>query len=830
MKKVFLLLFLGLSLVSQSQTRVGGVVLDEQEKPVPFANVFFTNSSVGSITNDDGTFYIESKNSYDSLTVSYMGYETKTLVLTSNYATNLRIQIKPEASALGQVVIYQGKTSKKNNPAIDILRKIWENKRKNGLNQFDYYEYDKYEKVEFDINTIDSALINSRIFKGIEFIFDQIDTSRITGKNYLPIFINEALYEIYGSNLYNKEKEIVIGNKNSGFSNNKTLVEYVQNLYEEYNVYENYIKIFEKSFTSPLSTTGINMYNYVLADSAFIDNKWCYKIVYYPRRKNELTFKGDFWVNDTTWAIKEINLQVTKSANINWTRDLYIEQEFEVLNDSVFLIKRDYFLSDFSLSDKKTARGIYGKRTTLYDDYKFDVPRSKEFYDLKPDPYRDEIYNRDTTFWNAHRMEPLNKDERQVYKMLDTLKTVKAFQRLYDIGSILVTNYIEFDGFDYGPVFSTFGYNEVEGLRLRTGGRTYFGHNDLWRLEGFLAYGFKDEEFKYGLSGKLMLDRKLRLMISAGHREDVEQLGASLTNTNDVLGRSLASSSLITVSANNTLSHINLSTIALELEPVKNFNIHIGGSYRKLIPASPDFSFDYYTDESQTTTESTIEQAEISTLLRFTPGRITSGYGVDRSIINDDEFPELALNYTVGMTGIFNSGFNYERIQFFYRHPFVLGGVGNMTTTFEAGKTFGEVSLGLLNVVPGNQSYFSIFGTFPLLNYYEFVTDTYVSLHVEHNFGGRFLSRIPLIRKLDLREIVTIRGIWGEISEENQMLNASTSHPLLFAPSDEPYYSYSVGVGNIFKIFRVDFHFRGNYFDTPDARDFGVTGTFEFSF
>src|SRR5690606_9746016 len=249
-----------------------------------------------------------------------------------------------------------------------------------------------------------------------------------------------------------------------------------------------------------------------------------------PRRKNELTFKGDFWVNDTTWAIKEINLQVTKSANINWTRDLYIEQEFEVLNDSVFLIKRDYFLSDFSLSDKKTARGIYGKRTTLYDDYKFDVPRSKEFYDLKPDPYRDEIYNRDTTFWNARRMEPLNKDERQVYKMLDTLKTVKAFQRLYDIGSILVTNYIEFDGFDYGPVFSTFGYNEVEGLRLRTGGRTYFGHNDLWRLEGFLAYGFKDEEFKYGLSGKLMLDRKLRLMISAGHREDVEQLGASLTN------------------------------------------------------------------------------------------------------------------------------------------------------------------------------------------------------------------------------------------------------------------------------------------------------------
>jgi hypothetical protein len=449
---------------------------------------------------------------------------------------------------------------------------------------------------------------------------------------------------------------------------------------------------------------------------------------------------------------------------------------------------------------------------------------------LKPDPYRDEIYNRDSAFWAKRRMEPLNEDERQVYDMLDTLQTVKAFQRLYDIGSILVTNYIEFDGFDYGPVFSTFGYNEVEGLRLRAGGRTYFTHNDLWRIEGFLAYGFKDNKFKYGLSGKLMLDRRLRLMVSGGHREDVEQLGASLTNTNDVLGRSLASSSLITVGANNTLSHIDLSTVALQLEPAKNFNIRVGGSYRRLSPASPGFSLAYYVNESRTETASMIEQAEISTILRYTPGRITSGYGVDRSVINDEEFPELLLNYSVGMEGVFDSGFDYERIQFFYRHPFVLGGLGNMTTTLEAGKTFGAVPLGLLNVVPGNQTYFSIFGTFPLLNYYEFVTDTYASLHVEHNFGGRFLSRLPLIRNWDLREIVAIRGVWGEISEENQLLNASTSHPVLFAPSEEPYYSYSFGIGNIFNVFRIDFHFRGNYFDTPDARSFGVTGSFGFSF
>lgn len=830
-KTFFFFLLSNIAVLSMmAQTRVGGTVVDETDNGVPFANVIFTHSSEGTITNDDGSFYLESENTYDSLSVSYVGYKTKTIPLKSTYNSNLRIVLEQEAASLGQVVIYQGKTSKKNNPAIDILRKIWENRRENGLNQFDHYQYSKYEKLEFDLNTIDSTFIKSRVFNGMEFIFDEMDTSSVTGKNYLPIFMNEAYYKVYGSNVHHKEKQVLKGNKNSGFSDNKTLIDYAKDLYNDYNVYDNYLKFYDKSFVSPLSTTGIDVYNYVLADTAVIDNKLCYNIVYYPRRKNELTFKGDFWVNDTTWAIKKINLQVTKSANINWIRDIYIEQEFQVLNDSVFLITRDYFMSDFSFSKKGKAKGVYGKRTTLYDDYNFDIEKQKEFYDQHPDPYRYELYHRDEKFWEERRMEPLNKDERQVYEMLDTLQTVDAFQRIYDIGSILVTGYIEFDGFDYGPIFSTFGYNDVEGVRLRVGGRTYFGHNDLWRIEGYTAYGFKDDKFKYGIAGKVMLDKELRLMVLGGNRRDVEQLGASLTNTTDVLGRSLASSSLITVGANNTLTNINLSVLSFQLEPFKNFTIRVGGSYRTLSPASEGFSLDYYTNEERTETASTIHQAEISTILTYSPGKKTSGYGVDRSVINDEEFPQLFLDYSVGLKGMLDSDFDYEKLQFYYRHPWNVGGFGRLTTTFEAGKTFGTVPLGLLSVVPGNQTYFSLFGTFPLLNYYEFVTDTYASLHLEHNFGGRLFSRIPLIRNWNLREIVAVRGVWGELSKENRLLNASTSHPVLLAPSDEPYWSYSVGVGNIFKIFRLDFHFRGNYFDHPDARSFGVTGSFGFYF
>ncbi|HET8839224.1 MAG TPA: DUF5686 family protein [Flavobacteriaceae bacterium] len=831
MRSKFLFYFLFcLSPSILAQTRVSGKLVDQAGSGVPFANVLFTNTSEGTITNDDGSFYLESQQIRDSITFSYLGYKSVTLALKSTYVTDLKVVMEPEASSLGTVVIYNGKTSKKNNPAIDILRKIWEHRRKNGLEQFDHYQYDKYEKLEFDINTIDSAFINNRIFNGMEFIFDEMDTSSVTGKTFLPIFINEAYYKIYGDNVLDKEKAVMLGNKNSGFNNNKTLIDYVKDMYKEYDVYDNYLKFYDKSFVSPLSTTGINVYNYVLADSAFIGDKWCYNIVYYPRRKNELTFKGDFWVNDTTWAIKKINLQVTKSANINWIRDIYIEQEFDVLNDSIFLLTRDYFMSDFSFREKNDAKGIYGKRTTLYDNYNFKIKKPEEFYKQHPDPYNYDIYHRPDEFWEEKRMEALNENERQVYKMLDTLKTVNAFKRLYDIGSILVTGYVDFNGWDYGPIFSTFGYNDVEGIRLRAGGRTYFSHNDPWRIEGYLAYGFKDDKFKYGISGKVLLDRKLRLILMGGNRRDVEQLGASLTNTTDVLGRSLASSSLITVGSNNSLTNINLSTAALEMEPAKNFKVRIGGSVRTLEPASPQFSLDYYTDETHTQTKSEIRQAEISTILTYAPGMKTSGYGVERSIINDGDFPQFFLNYSVGLEDVFESDFEYEKVQFFYRQPWLVGGFGKMTSTFEAGKTFGAVPLGLLSVVPGNQTYFSLFGSFPLLNYYEFVTDTYVSLHLEHNFGGRIFSRIPVIKNWNLREIVTIRGVWGEISEESQALNASTSHPVLFAPSEEPYWSYSLGIGNMFKVFRLDFHFRGNYFDTPDARSFGITGTFGFYF
>ena len=808
-----------------AQTKVSGKVVDNTNEPIPYANIVFKGTNIGVVSNEDGKFYIESDQNHTALMVSYVGFPTKEVALPKLVNYNFTITLS-EGTNLKEVVVFAGKTSKKNNPALDILRKIWERRRKNGLKMFKQYQYNKYEKVEFDMNTIDSALMKSRLFRGMEFVFKNVDTSSVTGKTYLPIFINESLSEVYGDNVSKRTKEILKANKNSGIGDGDGVNTFIKDLYNDFDIYDNYLNFFDKSFTSPLSRTGIDVYNYVLADTAMIDNKLCYNIVFYPRRKSELTFKGDFWVNDTTFAIKKINMAASKSANINWVKEIYIEQEFDVLNDSIFLPTRDYMMSDFALNKKEESKGVYGKRTTLYRDFKFDDKKEDSFYKEEINFIDNSAYNKDDEYWRENRFEQLNKDEEGIYKMLDTLQTVKKFKRMYNLVSILGGGYIDFDKWDYGPIFSTFGYNEVEGLRIRAGGRTYFGRNDIWRLQGYTAYGFEDNKFKYGLSGKWMIDKKRRIILSGGNRRDVEQIGASLTTTNDVLGRSYASSGLFTTGSNGKLTNINLLTIAAEIEPIKNMTVQLGFSYRTLESASNTFSLDYFTDNTLTTTQSEVKQSEINLQFEFMPNRKTIGYGVERKEV-DDKYSRLFVNVSSGFKGLLDSDFDYQKLQLYYRQPIVIGAIGRSNLTMEVGKTFGQIPLGLMSVVPGNQTYFIIENTFSNLNFYEFVTDEYATFQWEHNFNGKIFSRIPYLRKLNLREIIGVRGVYGTVSDENRAINASG---LTYLAPEKPYWEYSAGIGNIFKVFRIDCAWRANYRNLPDTNNFTIKGSFGFYF
>jgi hypothetical protein len=825
-KIILVLLFFGFNFSFVfSQTKVSGIIVDKSNQPIPYADVVFKNSSEGVVSNEDGRFYLESVKTYKIVVINAIGYSDKEILLEKAVNYNFVIKLD-EIQSLKEIVIYAGKTSKKNNPALDILRKIWERKRKNGLYLFDQYQMEKYEKLEFDINSIDSGYMKKNIFKGMEFIFKQIDTSRITGKTYLPIFINESLSDVYGDNKLKKIKTLEKANKTSGFNGNQQIVSFIKDLYSEYDIYSNYITFFDKNFTSPLSKTGIDTYNYVLRDSTFIDKKWCYNIIFYPRRKNELTFKGDFWVNDSTFAIKKINMAATKSANVNWVKEIYIEQEFDVVNDSVFLLTRDHMMSDFSLNKKDSSKGVYGKRTSFYRDHKFNIEKPEKFYKEEVNYFDKEIYNKTEEFWDKNRFENLSKDEKGIYKMLDTLQQVKKFMQVYNLVQIVDSGYLNYRGLDFGSIYSLVGQNIVEGLRLRAGIRTYFGPNDPWRLQGYMAYGFKDNQFKYGISGKWMIENKKRIIISAGNRRDIEQTGASLTTTNNIFSRIDASSGIFTLGANEKLTNVNLTNFEIEFEPVKNLTFGTGFSYRTLSSATPVFSIDYYTDLSQKTIKSELKQSEINFQIEYTPNRKPIGFAVERYNV-DNPYTTLFVNYSQGFKGWLSSDFDYQKLQILYQKPIIIGPLGRSNITFEIGKTFGFIPLGLMSIVPGNQSLFNISNAFNNLKFYEFVTDQYVTLKWDHNFQGRLFARIPFMRKLNWRELIGLKTIYGTVSSENRLLNASG---LIYNSPDKGYWEYSAGIGNIFKLIRIDFSWRGNYLNMPDASKFAIKGSFGFYF
>lgn len=842
LKKYIFILTLFVSLIGFSQTKIKGIVVDTEGEVLPFATILFKNSTEGTISDENGEFYLSSEKKYTELQASFVGFDKVTLPINKQ-SQFFKIVLKESASQLQAVTIYSGRVKKKGNPAIAILKKVWARKRSNGFKMFDAFDYKKYEKIQFDLNNIDSSFTQQKVFKGLDFIFKEIDTSRVTGKNFLPVYINESVYNVYGKNKGKSEllREDLEANKNSGIGAGAGVTTYIKDLYVDYNIYDDYIRLFGKSFASPVGKAGPNTYNYVLSDSATVGGKWCYNIVYYPIRKNELTFKGDLWVADTTFAVKDINLQVSKSANLNWVKEVYLEKEYRVVNDSTILPEKDYMLADFSLRKKKTSMGVFGKRTTFYDQYSFNKTRKDEFYKIKADIFEDSIYNANDQYWNKNRLEKLDKQEQGVYSMLDTLKTVPKFKRIYNLGVILATGYIEFNNFDYGPVFSTFDFNDVEGARIRFGGRTYFGVNDKWRVQGYGAYGFKDQRFKYGLSYKYMFDKQKRLIFGIGRRDDVEQTAAGLTVSNDVLGRSFATSGLFSSGNSNLLTDIQLNNVYFSAEPVDNINFQLSFVNRHLksaLSGPNDFSMAYLDDLGNEISET--NQTEVGFAVKYTPRRKLFGNGVERKEVNDN-YPVFYFSYANGLGGFLSSDFDYHKFQLYYKQPFYLGLLGKTTTTVELGKTIGETSIGLLNVVPGNQSFFNIKNTFGLLNYYEFATDTYASMHFEHNFNGRIFGKIPFLRKLNLREIIGIKGVYGTITQENVDVNnpalislpslggLDITNPKVVAPS-EVYYEYNAAIGNIFKVFRMDLFWRGSYLDRPGANKFGIKGSFGFTF
>jgi hypothetical protein len=836
-----LYLFIALILVAFSfpisaQVKVSGKITDAKtKKPVAYADISFPISGNYTSSNTDGSFYLESLENDTILEISSEKYDFKEFSLSGRVNFNLNITLNPSVNAdntieLDNAVITSRTTkfkNKKENPAYPIMREIWARKKFNGLKSVPQYEYEEYEKLQFDLNNIDSVITKSRLFKDMEFIFENIDTSEITGKAFLPAFLNESIYKVYGKNEPNrKERRDLIANKSSGFDDNEIVGQTLKNLYKDFNIYENRLNFFNKNFVSPIARDGFAVYEYELTDTLSIEGKDYYRIKYYPKRDGEYTFKGDFYVSMKEYAIKEIAMQSTKNIDVNFVRDIFVAQNFEIVNDSVFYPTREYILLDMALLTKKdNAKGMFAHRTVSYKDFNFDTPHPDQFYSPRNyEPYAAGAFEKEDSFWAEARHERLSKNEGGIYAMLDSLQQVPRFNRIVKSVEILGSGYWNVgNAIDIGDLYSTIGYNDIEGLRVRAGARTYFSQNDMWRLAGYMAYGFGDHQFKYGVEARFMFDKFNRFQIGGGTKRDVEQLGVQLTTSDGIMTRSFASSSIIGMGDNNKLSHINKTNIYTSIDPWRNFTIRLDGNYQTTRAADPAlFNISYLNEKGWE--EAHLIDTNLSLSIIARPGAKFSQYGLDR-YEHSTLAPTIMLRYTRGFSGLFNSQFDYNKIQFLFAKPFLIGSFGKSDVVLEAGKTFEGLPLSLLSVIPGNESYGHVPGTFSQVDYYEFITDSYATFILDHHFNGWILNKIPLIKKLKLREVGFIRAAWGDISEKSREINRS-GVPYL-APKNQIYFEYGFGLENIgignFRPFRINFNWRGNYLENPDARKFGIT-------
>ena len=726
--------------------------------------------------------------------------------------------------------------NKKENPAYAIMQQVWKKKKSNGLLLHKDYKYKTYEKIDFRLDNIDSSFTKKKVFRGLDsIIFKYNDTSEIAGKAVLPLFITESISKTYGKNDPKKERKDLLAIRNSGLKNNQIVAKTIQNMYKDINIYDNTINYLNLGFTSPVSTDGFGVFDYNITDTIEVNAVRSYEIRFTPKNPEALALKGRLYISMDKYNVMKVEMETNKRININFVKNIATDLEFDNPDDSTFIPTRNETTLNLVLNDKDGAKSVIAKRVANYSDYEFDKGIEDSFLNKIYIP-EDELVEKDENYWLENRTEKLTEGEQNIYKMYDELENVPKYKRIIKLVEIGNTGYIHFGKWlDFGNIFQTWGYNDIEGLRLRAGARTYFGKNDMWRIQAYTAYGFRDEKWKFGGEAKYMFNKTNRFQIGGGYRQDVLQLGVQLTTDEGIMTRSFASSSVLNSGETTSMSSVKQYNFFTSIEPWKNFQIKLDATTQNIRSADSNlFNIDYY---RQGVLRNDLNDTKLTTTLIFRPGIKFSTYGVDRYEMTAlATNPSLILKYTKGVGGVFNSDFNYNKLQFYYYQPVILGNWGRLFANVEVGKNFDALPLALQNVLPANQSYGLVRGVFSLMNYYEFVADSYAVLFLEHHFNGKILSQIPLIKKLKLREVAFFRSGVGSLKQETIKMNAGSIN--LTAPN-KPYYEYGFGIENIgwgnFRLLRIDFNWRGNYLNhkttaNENVRKFGVQFGFQMNF
>jgi len=821
---LFLLLCCWNTLAWGQFTLKGRVVDADTKEGIPFANVYFDGTATGTSTDVDGYYEFAVKKLYDTLSASAIGFEQlrKPLDLDS-VVQEVNFYLRGSALILDEVVVIAGE-----NPANRIVRGIIEKKPQNRVDALNSFQYESYSKIELDLENINPKLQQSKLLKPFAFVFENIDSTS-DEKPFLPIYINEVLSNVYYVKEGGKPKSIIQAQRTSG-TDNQTVIEYIKRIHQDYNIYDDWIYVLEKPFVSPFSKSGLGYYEYYILDSTSIEGHWSYKLKFKPKRKQENTFYGDFWVADSVFAVERVNMRMSPDVNINLVNRIIIYEEFSQ-QDSIWAPVKKKMVVDFTPTEG--APGMIGRRTETFREFTANQPATRQHY-LEKDPYY--IYENvevdDDAFWAEARHEPLSKTESAVYAMVDSIQNVPLYKTYVEIIEIVFVGYFELGPVELGPYSSLYSTNPVEGDRFRIGLRTSDQFSEQVRLGGYVAYGLKDEDFKYSADARWLMSKNPRIMAGVAYKDDIS---LNSENSEEFVEGDLFSG-MFRRNLMQKLIRVQEGKLFYERYWKNGFSNRITFLNRNMDPygnVTEDgrgFNYAYLPDPASL--------SDIDTTINATEIILKARYALDEMIIDTDfsrtsfgsQHPIIELQYTLGVNGVLGGDYSYHKLSLSYRHYFYLNPFGWMSYRFNAGKVFGTLPFLLLEVHPGNEGYFTGRDIFNMMTRYEFASDTYASIFLEHHFDGFLLNKVPLLRKLNFRSYATFKAVMGSISDKNRdanRLNAFVptdvdTYAGFRAPRKGPYMEASVGIENILKVFQVELSWRLSYLDNPQARRFGL--------
>lgn len=826
-----ILFFLVASVTALAQeTIVKGKITDAASgDPIPFVNVIYQGTTIGTTTDFNGNYTIKTTTPGDTLVASYIGYKPRKKVVGKGGTQIVNFQLGEDATQLQEIVINAGE-----NPAYEILRNVVKNKYRNDKRKLTAYEYDSYTKVEIDVDNITDKFRERKIIKKITQVLDSVERmAGEDGKPILPLFISESVSKFYYRDNPELRYENILKSKISGVGvEDGTLVtQLVGSSFQEYNFYQNWLNIVTKEFVSPIADGWRIYYEYDLTDSVYIGGHYCYRLDFSPRSPQDLAFTGTIWITKEGYALKQIDVTVNKQANLNFVEKIKIQQELEPTSEGAWLPIKNRVLIDVG-ELTNTSAGMLAKFYTSNKNLVVNKPYEPVFYQHPIVMEEDARLHEEEDYWDTLRHEPLSESEKNVYKMIDTLQNIPIVKTYIDLVKIFINGYLDAGKVYIGPYIGFMAVNNIEGFRLQAGFKTSMDFSNKWVLRGQLGYGFRDERFKYTGSVQYIASRERWTTISIRMRSDIGRVGVDDETLAD---------NYIFLAAQRWGNYrrgyyFDEARFNFQRELFRGFTQRFAV---KRLTFRPQFNFGYtQPDDATGDTLSNFETSEFIIESRFARDEMFIQDDNDRISLGALKWPIITLRYTRGIKGIINSDFDYAkwRLSIFKRIKFGPLGIAYLNTTGEY--TTGAAPYPLLTPHLGNQSPFYTIITYNLMDYGEFVSDRYASLQYQHHFEGFLFNRIPLMRKLKWRLVGSANIIYGGMSEINKkLIPQETSDTPKYLPvrtfdRDKPYVELGYGVENIFRFVRVDFVHRLSYLDktvNPNVRKFGVFVSFQFS-